>query len=335
MTRSQFIKSRLIAGLPSLPWALILGLAFTAVPTGIRVAADPVISGTAYVTYYPFVLVAVLFIGWQGAAALTAAAAVLANFLFLHPRYVLFAGVDDTLATMFFIVASGLIIAVVDTLRRTVIDLEKATHREASLNAELRTLNDELQHRVKNSLSVVQALALHTFRGLPASDEAVRKFQGRLQALAQAQAVLTSGRWEHCRLPDLATRALAPFNGHGAVHCEGPSCSLPERACVPLVLALHELGTNALKYGSLSSLDGSVSVSWRVCPVEGDADVQQLVLDWIESGGPLVEIPTRRGLGSKLVARQTGIDSATLDFRPEGVVCRLVVTGAVLHRYDD
>jgi K+-sensing histidine kinase KdpD len=116
MTRSQFIKSRLIAGPPSLPWALILGLAFVIVPTCIRLAADPVIAGTAYVTYYPFVLVAALFLGWRGATAVAGAAAVLANFLFIQPRYVLFARLDDTLGTLFFVLASGLIIAVVDTL---------------------------------------------------------------------------------------------------------------------------------------------------------------------------------------------------------------------------
>ncbi len=293
MTRSEFIKSRLLAGSPSLLWALLLGLAFVAIPTLIRLAVDPVISGTAYVTYYPFVLIAALLIGWRWAAAVAVAAAMLANFLFLYPRYVLFARLEDTLGTLFFLFSCSLIIAVVNTLRRAVVDLERGTHREATLNAELRHLNAELQHRVKNSLSVVQALALHTFRGLEAGEDAVRKFQGRLQALAEAQTVLTSGKWEHCQLPDLADRALAPFNGHGAIRSEGPLCSLPERACVPLVLALHELGTNALKYGALSSLEGSVDVRWQVS--DGEDGVKQLVLDWVESGGPPVAVPTRRG----------------------------------------
>ena len=330
MTRISFIRSRLLAGPPKAPYALLLGLLFVAAPTLLRWAADPVITGTAFVTYYPFVLVAALFIGWQGALGVALFSTLVANFFFMAPRYILFANPGDTLGAAFFLVSSSILIAMVDTLRRTVIDLEAGRRREAVLNGELRHLNLELQHRVKNTLMVVQGLATQTFRGATGSDDIVRTFRGRLHALGEAHAVLTSGKWETCGFPNLAARALAPFNGDGAISLTGPSCELPEYACVPLVLALHELGTNAVKYGALSTLGGRVDVRWQVEQTDAGAVTPALVLDWTETGGPPVSPPTRKGLGSRLITPQHGIDAADLDFRPEGLVCRIVVHGAAL-----
>jgi two-component sensor histidine kinase len=329
VTRFKFIRSRLLAGAPKFSWALALGVAAVGAPTLLRLAADPLITGTAFVTYYPFVLMAAVLIGWRGAGAVAAISAVLANFLFMEPRYVLFGKVGDTLGTALFLVSCSMLIGVVDTLRRAVVDVEALRQREASLNAELKHLNSELQHRVKNTLTVVQGLATQTFRGASGSDETVRTFRGRLQALGAAHSILTSGRWDMCQLPDLAARALAPFNGDGAISTAGPTCAMPEDACVPLVLALHELGTNAVKYGALSTLGGKVEVRWNVRQADAEGG-HELVLEWIESGGPPVAPPTHQGLGSKLVARQRGIDEAILDFRPEGLACRIVASGAVL-----
>jgi two-component sensor histidine kinase len=326
----MFIRSRLLAGPPKLSLSLAIAVICVAAPTLLRWLADPVITGTAFVTYYPFVLLAAIFIGWGGAMGVALASAMLANFLFMAPRYILFAHVGDTLGTTCFLVSSGMIVAVVDTLRRTVIDMEAGRQREVVLNGELKHLNAELQHRVKNTLMVVQGLATQTFRGAPGSDEVVRTFRGRLHALGEAHDILTSGKWETCRFPDLSARALAPFNGDGAITLTGPTCQLPEHACVPLVLALHELGTNSVKYGALSSLEGNVEVRWNVRRATADAPVSDLVLDWIESGGPPVLPPTRKGLGSRLIAPQKGIDAADLYFRSEGLACQLVVSGAVL-----
>jgi two-component sensor histidine kinase len=258
------------------------------------------------------------------------ASALLGNFLFMEPRYVLFAKVGDTVGTLIFLTSCSLIVLLVDTVRRAALEVQLGLQREARLVADLKHLNAELQHRVKNTLSVVQGLATQTFRHSPGDDESVRIFCGRLHALGQAHAVLTAGQWEMCQLPDLALRALAPFNGHSAISIEGPACKVPQQSCVPLVLALHELATNAVKYGALSTLDGIVDVRWAVQPGQGPEADQELVLDWTERGGPPVAPPSRRGLGSKLVARQHGIAAADLDFRPEGVACRLVSPGVIL-----
>lgn len=328
MTRIKFIRSRRLAAPLNLPYAIALGLGLVFLPTLLRLAVDPVITGTSFVTYYPFILIAALLIGWQGGMAVAVLSALLANYLFMEPRHVLFGKLDDTIGSLFFLLSSGLLVAVVDTLRRAVVDIERGLQREARLNAEMKHLNTELQHRVNNTLSVVQGLATHTFRGAPGGDEAVRTFRGRIQALAEANAVLSSAQWDTCQLPDLAVRALAPFNGHGAVQVAGPTCCLPERACVPLVLALHELGTNAVKYGALSTLSGSVELRWDLRRTD-DETGDEVVLDWIEKGGPLVEMPTRRGLGTRLVAPQPGLEQATIDYRPEGIACRIVTSGAL------
>lgn len=310
--------------------AVLAAAGFVAAPTLVRLATDQVITGTAFATYYPSVLMAALLIGWRGATGVAVTSAVLANFLFMEPRYILFASVGDTLGAAFFLLSCSMIIVVADTLRRAVLDIEAGRMRESALNAELKHLNAELQHRVKNTLTVAQGLATQSFRGAPDGDEAVRTFRGRLHALGEAHAILTTGQWEGCHLPDLAVRALAPFSGDGAFLIEGPRCCLPEQACVPLVLALHELGTNAVKYGALSTISGHVEVRWEVRRAEGGDDAQELVLEWVESGGPPVTQPMRRGLGSRLLAAQRGIDAASVDFLPEGVACRLVVSGAVL-----
>lgn len=323
LPRFEFVRSRLLAPAPPLLAALPLALPFIIAPTLIRWAVDGVVTGTTFVTYFPFVLLAALLLGWRTAVVVMLVSAPVANYLFMEPRHTLFANAGDTLGAVFFVISSSLVIALADTLRRTSIEVEKGAQREGVLNAKLQHLNSELQHRVKNILTVVQGLAVQTFRGTPANDEAVRTFRGRLHALAEAQDVLTSGRWETCQLPDLALRALAPFNGHGALRINGPTCALPEAACVPLVLALHELGTNAVKYGALSSLSGSVNVVWT--SVETPGGGHEVVVEWTEAEGPTVAPPTRHGLGSRLLRRQPGLDDVTLEYRPEGVRCQIFV----------
>jgi two-component sensor histidine kinase len=324
MTRFEFVRSRLLAPPPPPLHAVPLALPFIAAPTAVRWLIDPLDTGTAFVAYYPFVLLAALLLGWRTAAIVMMGSAVVANFLFMEPRYVLFAGPSDTLGAAFYCISSSLIIAVADTLKRAVVEVQAGARREADLNAQLHHLNSELQHRVKNTLMVVQGLAVQTFRGTSAEAE-LRTFRGRLQALAEAHDVLTSGRWEGCQLPDLAMRALAPFNGQGAVRIDGPACTLPEAACIPLVLALHELGTNAVKHGALSSLSGAVDVVWSVVAAQG---AQQVVLQWTETEGPKVEPPRRAGLGSRLLKPQRGLDDVALEFSPDGLRCHIVVGGA-------
>ncbi|HEX8471728.1 MAG TPA: sensor histidine kinase [Brevundimonas sp.] len=182
-------------------------------------------------------------------------------------------------------------------------------------------LNLELQHRVKNNLAVVQGLARQTAKTSPDPSDFNRAFHGRLMALSQANDILLTGKWEECRLPELVEAALKPFLKEGIITTAGPPCRVPARPCVPLVLALHELGTNAVKYGALSDPCGQVRLTWRI--ENGTA-----VFDWEETGGPHVEAPKRKGLGSRLLSKQPGLADVRVEFRPEGLTCRITIEGA-------
>src|SRR6476619_4324488 len=146
MIRIGFVKAHLSGAPPSMPHAIILGLLFVAAPTMLRILLDPVVTGLAFLTYFPFVLVASLFMSWGQATAVTFVSALTANYLFMEPRFTLLAGGSDTIGTGFYIIAALMIVAVGQTLRRAVGQLEESREREAHLNR-------ELQHRVKNTLA--------------------------------------------------------------------------------------------------------------------------------------------------------------------------------------
>lgn len=318
MIHVGFVRARLSAPPPSHLSALAYGCVMVAAPTALRAIIDPLVSGTTFVTYYPFILLAALLMAWPHAMMIAMASAIVANFLFMAPKYSLLATTSDTIGTFLFVACSTLIIVVGQTLRRAVHELEAARARESHLNR-------ELQHRVKNTLAVVQGLVVQTFRDIPDAGAALDKLQGRVRALADANDILRDGRWEECRLPALAVRALEPFNSRGAFTLCGPECTLPEESCVPLVLALHELATNAVKYGALSTDTGAVELNWDITGRDEDAE---LTLRWKERGGPPVAAPVKRGLGSKLLRPQFGLKDVRLAFDREGVCCCLQLTGA-------
>lgn len=318
MIRIGFVRAHLSGAPPSTPKAIIQGFLFVAAPTLLRAVIDPVVTGLAFVTYFPFVLIAALFMSWGQAMAVTLISAVTANYLFMEPRFTFFSTESDTIGTIFFVIAAVMIVAVGQTLRRAVRQLEESRHREAHLNR-------ELQHRVKNTLAVVQGLASQTLRGATEVGPALDKLQSRIMALAEANDILREGSWEECHLPDLALRALKPFNARGAITLAGPQCRLPEESCVPLVLALHELATNAVKYGALSSDDGTVELSWDI---GGETQVPaELHMKWRETGGPAVSPPTKFGLGAKLLRPQAGLASVDITYAPDGVRCDIRLKG--------
>ena len=182
-------------------------------------------------------------------------------------------------------------------------------------------LIDEINHRVKNTLATVQSLASQTFRG--GTDPTLRaKFAARLASLGRAHDVLSAKKWEGADVRDVVNATLEPFASvtPGRITTDGPSVPISSRAVVMLSLVLHELATNASKYGALSDPAGRVAVTWLVSPVD------KLKLDWRETGGPPVEKPEHAGFGSTLIekgfAAQIG-GSATLRFEPDGLTCAL------------
>lgn len=182
----------------------------------------------------------------------------------------------------------------------------------------------EIQHRVKNTLGTVQAIASQTFKKAPREETSA--FGARLQALAGAHDLLIRSNWEAAALSEIVDHALAPFRerDHSRISVTGSEGELAADKALILSMILHELGTNAVKYGALSNQEGSVDVSWTV-PAENGS--RGLRLEWREGGGPAVAKPSRKGFGSTLIERALSADhgKAEIDYAPGGVICRVYV----------
>jgi two-component sensor histidine kinase len=187
-------------------------------------------------------------------------------------------------------------------------------------------LNGELGHRLKNVLALVQSIANQTFRQSDSVGEANAAFASRLAALGKATDVLTSTAWKSASLDDVVKAGLTSIDGMmHRVSFDGPAMKLDSQVALALTLALHELTTNACKYGALSNDSGTVSLSWDHEPVENSTDTR-FNLQWQERGGPPVPPPTRKGFGSKMIERSLRSyfrGETSLLFDPEGVVFRI------------
>jgi two-component system, chemotaxis family, CheB/CheR fusion protein len=179
----------------------------------------------------------------------------------------------------------------------------------------------ELTHRVKNTLAVVQAIAQQSLRS-GSTEGFLERFSGRLSALARAHNLLVQSRWTGADLATMAKSQLEPYTSENPerLQLDGTAVSLPADAATPFGLVLHELATNAAKYGSLSSPAGTVGVSWTM---ELRNNQRAITVVWREGGGPPVTVPRSTGLGSALI--DGGIPGATVtrEFRPEGLVCTI------------
>jgi len=184
-----------------------------------------------------------------------------------------------------------------------------------------RLLVNELNHRVKNTLATVQSIAAQSLRGEAVPAEVRQRFLDRLMALSRANDVLVGDDWRGGAVRAIAEQMASPHGGmdDGRFHMDGPDVELTPRAAVALALGLHELATNAAKYGALSSPNGRVWVDWTV-------DDDKLRLTWRESDGPTVSEPTVAGFGSRLLNRGLASElqaDVTIAFPPSGAVCEI------------
>jgi PAS domain S-box-containing protein len=183
-------------------------------------------------------------------------------------------------------------------------------------------LSAELNHRVKNSMATMQSIAHQTLRNASDLDQARETLDARLQSLSAAHDVLTRENWEGATLAEIVDGALQPFrvNQGKRFATGGPDIKLLPRKALALVLALHELATNAVKYGALSNDEGRVILNWQL--VDG-ATESHLWLRWEELGGPAVSSPSRTGFGTRMIERALAAEfggSAEIEYRPRGVV---------------
>ncbi|MDO9563490.1 MAG: HWE histidine kinase domain-containing protein [Bradyrhizobium sp.] len=198
---------------------------------------------------------------------------------------------------------------------RAVTELKEAIERQ-----EVLTL--ELQHRIKNTLAMVGAIANQTMQGDSVAN-AREAFAARLMTLSRAHDLLTQGSWASAPIRDVVEGALAAHRtGRGQISVDGPDLHLTARQALALAVAIHELATNATKYGALSG-HGSVAVAWSDQPVDGAATFR---FSWTESGGPVVTEPMKKGFGSRLIEKMLPNDfggEVRTYYRPGGVVCEL------------
>lgn len=204
----------------------------------------------------------------------------------------------------------------------SIIGRDITERRKAEAHREI--LVAELNHRVKNTLAVVSAIASQTLSGAVSITSAKESFAARLLALSRAHDLLLHGNWTGSDLASVIKATVDPHSDEqDRFRIDGPFVPLQPSLAVTFSLAIHELCTNAAKYGALSVEGGVVEIIWQV---RGDADSARLQLTWTESGGPPVEIPTRTGFGSRLIQKALAMELAgdvTVLYKPTGVVCKI------------
>jgi two-component sensor histidine kinase len=187
----------------------------------------------------------------------------------------------------------------------------------------LNLINEELKHRVKNMLTVLGAVATQTFQHASSKAD-LEKYQGRLAAFGRANDLLTAANWAAAPLQDVINTALRPYvSGEGRFTVSGPPLVVKSQQALALSLAIHELATNALKYGALTVASGHVSITWACEDQQGEP---KFVFVWQELGGPPVSEPASVGFGSRLIPRVLEDDfrgSVEVRYESTGLVCRL------------
>lgn len=186
----------------------------------------------------------------------------------------------------------------------------------------LRLLNDELNHRVKNLLATVQSIAWQTLRDAETLPHAREAFTSRLMVMAKAHDLLTLRNWAGAGLAEVVSLTVQTYqDANRRFRAEGPDIRLSSKTALSVSMALHELATNAVKYGALSNEEGRVDISWRIVEEAGGRGLR---LRWRESGGPPVSAPERTGFGSRLIERGLSAElggSAVIVYDPSGLVC--------------
>lgn len=311
MTLLFGLVRRAIAARKSPAIQLATVLVAVGIAGGARWFVDRGANGVPFVTFLPIVVLAAIFLEWPYVALAALASVVLVVTLFGEHARIQFTFTNYSLWGAFLFTATFMIVTG-HILRRTILELDAQTER-------VRRFNAELQHRTKNMLQMVRALASRATRSTDPA-EFYRTLSGRLDAMAKANELLGPGSLETCDIADLIGAAMQPFPAW-AVQMRGPACSIAGDPGMQLMMVLHELGTNAVKYGALSSDGGRVAISWM--PGNGT-----IALLWAEQGGPAVSPPTKAGLGSRILSPSGALRAVDLDYRPDGLVCRLTVARA-------
>jgi len=306
MLQHGFVRSMLLRP-PMLRNSLITLVVTIFVASALRwlfgAAAEPV----PFVTYFPAIVVTTLLAGWRAGLTSVFASIAVVKLVFHQPESPIVNDWQSFAMAVLFVLSCVMLVAIAQWLRVTVSSLQAANDRAEFLNR-------ELLHRVRNSLAIVNSLAALTYQ--TEQSRFLSVFSKRMSALASGLDLLSEQGGDQCDLRETVEKACAPFDFRGRIEISGSGCSLPGSLCVPLTLAVHELCTNAVKYGALSDPDGKVTI--ELCSkAPGEAS-----LVWRETGGPPVVTPDHQGLGTALLSHPS-LGPATLTFPESGLQCEM------------
>lgn len=269
---------------------------------------NPYLPGAPFNTFFPFIIVAAALGGRHAGMALILWGVLFAVAIWLSIRPISVYG--GVIATLVFIILGSLTIAIVHALQSLVAALERA-EGQADVMAR------EMRHRVGNLMQLVQAIAQMTARSSADLAQFMPRFEGRLRALSEAHKVSAGDRQLSGDLETLLRVLLFAYDPE-RLRLQGQTVMLDGDVAPRLALVIHELATNAAKYGALSVANGIVRINWTST---GDS----LAVEWCEEGGPTVSPPSRNGFGSRLIAATVASGNGTvrIDFETTGLVCRL------------
>ncbi|MEO9190719.1 MAG: CheR family methyltransferase, partial [Acetobacteraceae bacterium] len=201
--------------------------------------------------------------------------------------------------------------------------IEDVTERRAGV-AHQEMLMGELSHRIKNTLATVQAISDQTLRSSASMDDFRQAFEGRLNALAEVHDLLVDKNWVGTEIGQIVARTLEPYRTENAnrIAAHGSRLTMRPQKGVALAMILHELATNAAKYGALSVPDGRLAVTWH-----RDDYGTKIRVEWRETGGPPVSPPAHQGFGTKMIERGTAHElggEARIEYKADGVRCELI-----------
>jgi two-component sensor histidine kinase len=271
-------------------------------------------STVVFATFFPAILIATLVAGAMAGAFALVAGGMYAWWAFMSPQYTLvFLTTDQAFSLAVYLLSGSLVLAAAESYRRLGHLYYEGEHSN-------KLVIDELNHRVKNKLATIQAILGYELRD---NKDVWNVISGRLTAIAKADDLILKSEGRGAVLADILRVEFLPYGDAvlSRTECEGPATLLPSKLAVSLALILHELATNAAKYGSLSVPEGRVKVHWTV-------DRDRVEISWIESGGPTVSAPSREGFGSRLlrVALEPYHGHVERLFEAGGLKCNIAFT---------
>ncbi|MGI4731804.1 MAG: sensor histidine kinase [Janthinobacterium lividum] len=317
----------------TLPQAARYALAALVVGAVALVRALLITSLLPWLLFTPAVLLIALVMGRRAGVCAVLVSAVLAGLAIAAPTERFWLTGQQWSASLVYLGVGGSVVAIAgelrDAFRRTatgVVDLAASNALLLQREDQLKLLNHELGHRLKNQLAIVQAVASQTLRQASDLRSANEALSSRLAALGRATDVLTRSEWTAADLHTLARTALMAHQSvAGRFHLDGPALRFDPQVSLALTLAFHELMTNAIKYGALSNDGGHVDLSWsvRAGPIGAEP---RFILTWQEVGGPPVRMPARRGFGSVMIERSLRSyfrGETSIAYEPDGLIFRI------------